>query len=57
MAGDNVGDSYDSRYWGLVPEKFIFAKAQFIWFSFNPESRKVEWKRLFRRMKGGEREI
>ena len=23
MAGDNVLDSYDSRYWGLVPEEYI----------------------------------
>jgi signal peptidase I len=50
MAGDNVGDSYDSRHWGLVPENFIFAKAQFIWFSFHSESKKVEWKRIFRKV-------
>ena len=23
VAGDNVADSYDSRYWGLVPEEYI----------------------------------
>lgn len=30
-AGDHVIDSQDSRYWGLVPEKFIVGVAEFVW--------------------------
>ncbi len=30
-AGDHAIDSQDSRYWGLLPEKFIVGVAQFVW--------------------------
>lgn len=30
-AGDHVIDSQDSRYWGLVPEKFVVGVARFVW--------------------------
>ncbi len=30
MAGDNVLDSNDSRYWGLVPEEYIVGVVQYI---------------------------
>ena len=30
MAGDNVMDSNDSRYWGLVPEEYIVGVVDFI---------------------------
>lgn len=48
MAGDNVAASYDSRYWGLVSEDFLFGKAIFIWYSEDKESGKIRWERLFR---------
>lgn len=47
MAGDNVAASYDSRYWGLVPEDFLFGKAIFIWYSEDKDSGKIRWERLF----------
>lgn len=50
MAGDNVSASYDSRYWGLVPEDLLFGKAIFIWYSEDKESGKVRWKRLFQKI-------
>lgn len=31
MGGDNVENSEDSRYWGLLPEEFIVGKTAFIW--------------------------
>lgn len=31
LAGDNVANSDDSRYWGLVPDDFIVGKACKIW--------------------------
>lgn len=30
MAGDNVSNSYDSRYWGLVPEEYIIGIVKLI---------------------------
>lgn len=48
MAGDNVGDSYDSRYWGLLPEELILGKGCFIWFSKNPETKEIRWSRIFK---------
>lgn len=47
MAGDNVADSYDARFWGLLPEDFIVGVARFIWFSRDPSSRQVRWNRMF----------
>ncbi|WP_317167310.1 signal peptidase I [Blattabacterium cuenoti] len=35
MLGDNRHNSYDSRYWGLVPEDHIVGKPIFIWMSIN----------------------
>lgn len=36
MAGDNLENSQDSRYWGLLPEDYIVGKAWVIWKSENP---------------------
>jgi len=48
MAGDFIFDSYDSRYWGLLPEDHIIAKVSFIWKSQNAISGKYRWKRFFK---------
>lgn len=47
MAGDNVADSYDSRFWGLLPEDFIVGVARFVWFSQTPGNGKIRWDRIF----------
>lgn len=36
MAGDNLFRSYDSRYWGLLPEEMIIGKVCLIWKSVHP---------------------
>lgn len=52
MMGDNRHNSYDSRYWGFVPEDHIVGKAVFIWMSIDPTPdsfwNKIRWNRLFR---------
>lgn len=51
MAGDAVYDSYDSRFWGLLPEDFIVGKALFIWKSVDPETNSFRIKRFLMRIK------
>ena len=48
MAGDNVTGSYDSRYWGLLPEDFVVGKATIIWKSKDSQTGKFRWKRFLK---------
>lgn len=36
MMGDNRDDSYDSRFWGPVPQRFILGKALLVHWSWGP---------------------
>lgn len=50
MMGDNRHDSYDSRFWGFVPENHIVGKALFIWMSVDHNQSfpdKIRWNRIF----------
>ena len=48
--GDNVMNSQDSRYWGLLPEPFIVGRAIYIWKSVHPVTEKVRWDRIMKRI-------
>lgn len=50
MCGDNVCNSDDSRYWGLVPEEYIVGVVSHISYSVNPKTEKYRKNRLFKRL-------
>lgn len=50
MGGDNVADSNDSRYWGLVPEEYIIGVATWISYSMDKKTgikrKERRWKKI-----------
>lgn len=44
--GDNRDGSYDSRYWGTVPDADLLGKAFFIWMSWNETTFRPVFKRF-----------
>ena len=51
MAGDNIFDSQDSRYWGLLPEDCIIGKVAIVLKSVDPQTGKFRWKRFLKAIK------
>ena len=51
MAGDNLFNSQDSRYWGLLPEDCIIGKAAIIVKSIDPQTGKFRWERFLKLIK------
>jgi len=50
MAGDNVLDSNDSRYWGLVPEEYIVGVVTHISYSRERKTDKMRYDRIWKRL-------
>ena len=50
MGGDNLENSNDSRYWGLVPEPYIVGVATRVWKSVSPQSGEVRWNRIMKKI-------
>lgn len=46
MAGDNVHDSMDSRYWGPVPEDYIVGVVKLVSYARDKETDKIKWDRV-----------
>lgn len=48
MAGDNIKNSADSHYWGLLPEDFIVGKVWLIWKSEDMYTGELRWERILK---------
>lgn len=51
VSGDNMANSQDSRYWGMLPEEYIVGKATRIWYSEDKYAEKTRWERVMKRIR------
>ncbi len=48
MVGDNRDNSFDSRYWGLVPHEFVMGKPLILYFSWD---KSVPWSQFYKKIR------
>jgi len=48
MMGDNRDESYDSRYWGFLPQAHVVGRPLFLYFSVATNPLRIRWNRIFR---------
>ncbi len=51
VLGDNRHNSFDSRFWGFVPENHVVGRAFMIWLSMDEKTKKLRWDRMFTALK------
>lgn len=51
VSGDNMANSQDSRYWGMLPEEYIVGKATRIWCSKDKFEGRMRWERFLKKIK------
>ena len=51
VAGDNMANSQDSRYWGMLPEEYIVGKVVRIWYSENKFTEQPRWERILKKVR------
>lgn len=51
VSGDNMANSQDSRYWGMLPEEYIVGKAARVWYSEDKFTEKPRWDRIMKKIK------
>ena len=51
VSGDNMANSQDSRYWGMLPEEYIVGKATRIWYSEDKFTEKPRLDRIMKKIK------
>ena len=50
VSGDNMANSQDSRYWGMLPEEYIVGKATRIWNSKDKYTDQIRWERILKKI-------
>lgn len=50
VSGDNMANSQDSRYWGMLPEEYMVGKATRIWNSKDKYTDQIRWERILKKI-------